>query len=86
MAKTKYNVDDIVYAIDTFKYEHCEFTQDFYRIEKCRITSINIDENGVRYWVENLKTKSEYDESIPESNIAFGEIEICKQLINLCKI
>lgn len=90
MAKTQYNVNDVVYAIDTYHYNDKEpnsYKQDFHRIVKCIVVSIWINsDNSIEYNLKDIKENYEFDESIKEIEVFKHINDALAHFIKLCKL
>lgn len=84
--KSKYDPQQILYAINTYEYKDELLTQNFYCIEKVIIESINIDINKIEYWLKSTNNNLEWGICISE-NMLFTTKELAaKEIIKLCKL
>ena len=90
MAKTQYNVNDVVYAIDTYHYDDKSpnsYKQDFHRIVKCIVVSIYINsDNSIEYNLKDIKENYEWGESIKEIEVFKHINDALAHFIKLCKL
>lgn len=83
--KLEFDIGDVVWFIDVYTYEHNEFKQLFYRIEKATVVDISIHKHGIDYYLCNFYTNTEYDIPVIKDRIFTSEFKAAKAIIELCK-
>ena len=82
----KYKPKQVLFAINTYHYKDDTYQQEFYCIEKVIIDNINIDINGIDYWVTSVTTSIDWGDSLPEDLLFTTKELAAKHLLKLCKL
>lgn len=80
----RYKPQQVLFAINIYHYKDNTYQQDFFCIEKVIIDTINIDVNGIDYWVKSSTTGIEWGDSLSEDLLFTTKELAAKHLLKLC--
>ena len=86
--KQKYNPNDVVFAISFSKEDpdNDDFDANYAKIYKVRVLSVNIDEDGITYWLITVGDKNEWGDCVPEMHVSINKQDLVNLLLKTWKL